>query len=202
MGLQFRPGFDGYGTRGRRKPTGGRRAVSGDRGTSKDDPALPPAAAAEASASAGAGRLRLVGAEDDRLASWRGVADAANSQAEQLLSGPTDPRWVLAARTAEVLEGPVLLPQRRERLIRLGGVLGLSVFDSNLVIAIVQDQARRGYPKHSILGQAEAQLRMVPLPRRHAWQDTFRGRRGWTMGAILAAVLAIEIALLGWLIWG
>lgn len=196
MGLQLRPGFDGYGSRGRRKASGGavgeqvRPARSGARRAPKADSGAP------------GPRLRLVGAGDARLASWRGVADASQTPAEELLAGPTDPRWVLAARTTEVLEGAVLPPQRRERLIRLGGVLGLSVFDANLVIAIVQDQARRGYPKESILGQAEGQLRMVPLPRRHTFREAFTGRKGWMMAAALTGVLVVEAALLGWLIWG
>lgn len=199
MGLQLQPGFDGYGSRGRRKTSAG--AAGQGRADAGKNSAL------RETSKAGAGRnepsLRLVGAEDTRLASWRGVEQASRpGAAEELLAGPADPRWVLAARTAEVMEGAVLPPQRRERLIRLGGVLGLSVFDANLVIAIVQDQARRGYPKESILSQAEAQLRMVPLPRRHTFREAFTGRKGWMLGAILAGILVVEMALLVWLVWG
>jgi len=62
----------------------------------------------------------------------------------QPIASPTDPRWVLALRTAEALDGAVLPPERRDRLVRLGKLLGMTPFDANLVIAIVQDQARRG----------------------------------------------------------
>lgn len=58
-----------------------------------------------------------------------------------------DPRWVFAARVASQLEGghaAVLRPERRERLVKTARLLGLRPFDAALVIALVQDAARRG----------------------------------------------------------
>lgn len=58
-----------------------------------------------------------------------------------------DPRWVLAVQVKRAIEGgraAVLPPEARERLIGLGGRLGLRPFDTNLVIAVIQDGAREG----------------------------------------------------------
>lgn len=60
---------------------------------------------------------------------------------------PTDARWVLAVRVAQLLEGgkaAVLTPDRRRRLVALAVRLGLREFDAALIIAIVQDGARDG----------------------------------------------------------
>lgn len=55
-----------------------------------------------------------------------------------------DPRRILAVRTGQALEGSLLEADRRRRLVELGRSLGLGVFDANLIIALVQDRARRG----------------------------------------------------------
>lgn len=58
-----------------------------------------------------------------------------------------DPRWVFAARAAIALRGgqaAILSPDKRRSLERLAGRMGLRPFDAALVIAIVQDAARRG----------------------------------------------------------
>jgi hypothetical protein len=56
---------------------------------------------------------------------------------------PQDPRWVLAMQTEARLQGATLTPERREQLLRSGSKMGLRPFESNLVIAIVQDRAPR-----------------------------------------------------------
>lgn len=113
----------------------------------------------------------------------------------------TDPRWVLALRVAEAMEGPILQPQRRERLIRLGQMLGLTAFDCNLVIAIIQDQARRGVspavcPRHGL-----AQLSMVPPARvRDAQQSSLSRRRAWLFALTLVGLVTLELLLIfGWI---
>lgn len=58
-----------------------------------------------------------------------------------------DPRWVLAVQVSRELQGgraAVIAPESRRRLLLVGNRLGLRDFDSNLVIAIVQDGARVG----------------------------------------------------------
>lgn len=59
----------------------------------------------------------------------------------------TDPRWVLAARTAVLLKGGqagILAPEHRRKINAMASRLGLRAFDAGLVIAIVQDSVRSG----------------------------------------------------------
>lgn len=99
--------------------------------------------------------------------------------------GATDPRWVLARRVSEAMQGAVLEPAFRDRLIRLGRVMGLNAFESNLVIAIVQDRARRGLT----IDGAVASLRMVPISGRRP-RSRWRRVAVW-VGLTLAAELLI-----------
>lgn len=58
-----------------------------------------------------------------------------------------DARLVFALRVSERLEGgraAILTPESRQRLLGLSSRMGLEPFDASLVIAIVQDAARRG----------------------------------------------------------
>ncbi|MCZ6611943.1 MAG: hypothetical protein O6941_04855 [Planctomycetota bacterium] len=57
---------------------------------------------------------------------------------------PTDPRWILAARAYTQLEDQTLTFQHRKRLLRMGRQLGVRPLQVNMIIAIVQDHARRG----------------------------------------------------------
>jgi hypothetical protein len=107
-----------------------------------------------------------------------------------------DPRWVLAVRAAESLQGDIMPPQKRRKVIQLGRVLGLSPFDSNLIIAIVQDQARRGQLQQHGPQIGAAQLSIVPLPQRARWFDALRGRLAIVTGLILAGIIAVELILL------
>lgn len=109
-----------------------------------------------------------------------------------------DPRWVFAARVASQLEGGragVLRPERRERLMRTAKMLGLRAFDASLVIALVQDSARRGEmpagyaPLSPGLGEA---LRSVPAVE--------RARDGASMRAASVGML-IGVMLAGLAIW-
>ena len=102
--------------------------------------------------------------------------------------GPTDPRWVLAVRTSQVLAGAVLRPSEREGLIEVGRVMGLTTFDSNLVISIVQDQARRGLGP----GTAANLLSMVPLRPTDG--------SGWRVARWCLAAIAIEAAVLAYVL--
>jgi hypothetical protein len=141
--------------------------------------------------------LRLVGLEP----ATHPTATAAEPVGQPLV-GATDPRWVLALRTAESLQGATLSPERRQNLLRLGRIMGLSPFDSNLVIAIVQDQARRGFASDYCPTAAAPQLSMVPLPR------AFQSRTGWRAlmplpprhMAVLAVIVATEILLVLWML--
>ncbi|BAM02707.1 hypothetical protein [Phycisphaera mikurensis] len=156
-------------------------------------PSIPPASPASPAAAdpspAGPGRpaparLRLVGRHD-------AAPGPAAALPPERVSEATDPRWVLATRTAALLEGPVLVPENRRRLLAVGAAVGLSPFDTALVIAMVQDQARRGVPLPHCPAAAEPQLRHVPRPRgrKVPWRTV-------AIGSLLA--LAAEAALAVW----
>ena len=67
----------------------------------------------------------------------------------------SDARWILAARAADAMgSGGLLGPEQRDRLLRTATRMGLRSFDANLVLAIVQDAARRG---ESPLSRASAE---------------------------------------------
>ncbi|MEM9345275.1 MAG: hypothetical protein AAGB26_01530 [Planctomycetota bacterium] len=81
------------------------------------------------------------------------------------MAGVTDPRWVLALATAQVMEGDVLPPTKRELLMQRGKSMGLSAFDCSLILAIIQDRARRGISLDQCPAVSEQQLAMIPLPQ-------------------------------------
>jgi hypothetical protein len=61
--------------------------------------------------------------------------------------GPNDARWELARQVQQSVEGgraAIIRPEVRRRLVAAGTGRGLRPFDANLVIAVVQDGARRG----------------------------------------------------------
>ena len=64
---------------------------------------------------------------------------------------------------------------------------GLSAFDANLIIAIVQDQARRGYAPAFCPTAGEPQLRMVPLPSTRPWPRARLIRVTSFFGVLIAA---------------
>lgn len=106
--------------------------------------------------------LRLVGdhVEPRVQAAHREQPVWAENQSAAKLSA-MDARWVLAARTSQVLEGgraALLAPDKRRLLVRLGTAMGLRAFDSALVIAIAQDAARAGEP---LTRSAQDRLAMV-----------------------------------------
>lgn len=136
-------------------------------------------------------RLRLVGIPAD----GRGADQPAPPPP---ITDMADPRWVLALRTAGQLEGAVLPPDRRDNLLRLARVMGLTVFDANLIIAIVQDQARRGKRSAECVQAGEPQLRMILRPTMPPWWSSLTTPR--TQVTLLAAVLlTAEMVMLWWL---
>ena len=136
--------------------------------------------------------LHLVGTDVDT------VPRSAQSHTRPITEA-SDPRWVLALRTAELLEGTILTPEKRQRLIRTGRLMGLNVFDCNLVIAIVQDQARRGHSPSDCPAAGVSQLAMVPLPHHAGILAQLRQRPGLLVGGIVVTMILAELALLRWL---
>lgn len=112
----------------------------------------------------------------------------------QAIRGTADPRWVLAVRASEQLQGATLTPPSRDRLVRMAQTLGLTAFDAHLIIAVVQDQARRGYAPSFCPTAGEPQLRMVPLPAPRPWPWP----RVLRVTLIFSTLLALEIVAVRW----
>ena len=102
-------------------------------------------------------------------------------------------------RTAESLQGSILGPEKRQRLIKLGKILGLTAFDANLVIAIVQDQARRGHAPSLCPSAGEGQLAMVPLPRPGESDAEKRVRRIGVITGVIMLLVGLEMMILKWI---
>lgn len=96
-----------------------------------------------------------------------------------------DVRRIFSIRVAHSLEGgraAILTPDNRRRLVSDARRAGLRAFDANLIIAIVQDSARRGEPPH-----ARATDRLLDLiPSRHTRDE----RQLLIQRLIIAAIIA------------
>jgi hypothetical protein len=111
---------------------------------------------------------------------------ATDRPIEPALLEADDPRWVLALRVREQMQGPMLTPDARQRLEQLGRTLGLTPFEANLVMAIVQDQARHG-------GDLQAAApSLVMVPQHNKQQRVNR----WNVAAWVLVLLGIEAAIL------
>lgn len=142
-------------------------------------------------------RLRLAGTSRAIAAVRQADREARQKAEEAQLTGSSDPRWVLAVRVGQELEGTLLRPERREKLIQMGKLLGLSPFDANLIIAIVQDQARRGYEPSYCPTAGEKQLAMIPLPSaRQRLNGRLANRRLLIIMSIVTGFVTLELLLL------
>ena len=88
---------------------------------------------------------------------------------------PADPRWTLATQTQKELVGCAINPTKRSNLLRLATNIGLRQFDANLIIAIVQDQARQSSKINNHQNnqtQLANRLRIVPISPTSTTQKT------------------------------
>ena len=126
-----------------------------------------------------------------KLAVAEEVLRARESTRQRSLD-PEDPRWMLACATRDALQGAVLTFENRRKVLLLAQRVGIRAFDANLIVAIVQDRARRGEP----IDQVAEAITVIPKPappRRSL-------APAWTWAAaILVAVLA-DALLIGWLV--
>ena len=115
---------------------------------------------------------------ENRLASGSSHFDA--SALEEIAS----PHLVLAGRIAASLDGAVLPPERRQDLLRFSKSIGVREFDASLVIAVIQDRARRGEPNgrhrrpardhlrpRTIVGTWKSRIRDAGCRTRHRHRD-------------------------------
>jgi hypothetical protein len=112
------------------------------------------------------------------------------------IAGATDPRWVLAVATAQLMEGDVLPPHKREALMTKGKAMGLTAFDCSLILATIQDRARRGIPLDECPAQSASQLALIPPPPVRTFKSILGEHPTRTL-AIAAGVILIQ-ALLIW----
>lgn len=108
----------------------------------------------------------------------------------------TDVRWILATKAAQAIEGgraALLRPEARKRLLSEARSMGLRPFDANLVLAIVQDQARIG---GSMRADQLAQRVVIVPPGDRAPTGpinpgtTSTGSRLWLLAVILISLAA------------
>lgn len=110
-----------------------------------------------------------------------------------------DARWVFAVRVRREIQGGVAAiidPVARKRLLKLSNRLGLRDFDANLIIAIVQDDARR-FPSALPVPSPEshASLRLVRpsvIPSEQPSALAVLAR--WSAAVGLAGVMAFAAA--------
>lgn len=145
-----------------------------------------------------------------RLTSYGEPALRPRSVADPIQDA-NDPRWVLAHRTSALLRGGQLPPEAQRQLVALAQRLGLSAFAARLVMAIVQEQARRGF---SIQGFPETLLAALarvprycppaaaaslPCPPRAPAKASGQNRL-WPAAATAAMVLGAQFLLI-WYLW-
>lgn len=160
-------------------------------------------------------QLRLVGGNDEPTLSPRADAAALNPDQRAVIkenrlaahAGPIDrdmvdvrdPRWVLAMQTQTRLQGAMLTPERRDELLSSGKKLGLRPFETNLVIAVVQDQARQQRPLHmaeptiGVIGVKHVQRKAVA--KRRERESAAR----WLVAAVGGAI-ALAVVMIRWLL--
>lgn len=155
------------------------------------------------SAAASQPNLRLAGAKADPqwVEAQRARLDVIKENrlaAHAAGLDPHDPRWILAMQTQARLQGATLTSDRRDQLMRSGKRLGMRPFETNLIIAIVQDRARIGQP----VATAQPTLRLmrdIEAPAQAAPQRDV----GWTRWfAAIAAAMAVAGLMLRWLAAG
>lgn len=138
--------------------------------------------------------LRLVGVKEagPEHRGRQAVAAENRDAAAKPDLDPTDPRWVLAVRAYTQLEGSALTFDRRERLMRSARCMGVRPFDASMILAIVQDRARRG----GSLSDAASTVAMLEpaVPRR----DTNAVIVRW-VAAVASAAIATTL-LIQWVI--
>lgn len=132
--------------------------------------------------------LRAAPKMRDASQSERAVArEMRSAAANQPALDPTDPRWVVAARAYSQLEGSTMTPERRARVLDSARKLGVQPFEANLIIALVQDQRRRGRTLHD----AAPALRLIPQNDRSSARPSQSSILGlWIAAAAAAAVFA------------
>jgi hypothetical protein len=117
----------------------------------------------------------------------------ARESTRQNTLDPTDPRWAIACATRDALQGSVLTYENRRKVMLLAQRVGIRPFDANLIVAIVQDRARRGEP----IEDAADALSVIPKPSARPR----RAATAWIWAAAILVAILVDAVLIGWLIF-
>lgn len=111
------------------------------------------------------------------------------------ITRPEDPRWVLALQAHTKLEGGrigAISPEHRESLVGMGRTLGLRPFDVQLIIAIVQDNARQGFDTLSAsAAQRLSCVHRVPTESVRSFQIVMMLLASLALGILGAAMFVV-----------
>lgn len=97
---------------------------------------------------------------DGRVSAARRASVGAENRSATTLT-PDDARLITAKLAAEAIEGgraAIIRPEVRRRLVATATGMGLRPFDANLVIAIVQDDARTGAGPAGLASRVRASI--------------------------------------------
>jgi hypothetical protein len=121
----------------------------------------------------------------DERAARTAVAMENRAARHNLGLNPLDPRWVVAVRAYSQLQGTTLTPERRRHVQQTARLMGVRPFETNVIIALGQDAARRKLPLAEAWGAVDA-ARPAPdvrEPHRARWAIALAG--GLLLGAML-----------------
>ena len=85
-----------------------------------------------------------------RRARLREAIAAENRASARYGPLPTDPNVLLASEIASRMEGCVMPASAREDILDQAGRMGIRRFDASLLMALLQDRARRGEALHGL----------------------------------------------------
>jgi hypothetical protein len=123
-----------------------------------------------------------------------------NRQAATLT--PSEAREILTARVAELIQGgraAILTPEHRARAVRIARMLGVRDFDAQLVIAVVQDRARRGEIESGQTGLSPATVAQAPLRARRRLLPESGTIALLQLAAALMLAAALLLGVMNWL---
>ena len=99
-----------------------------------------------------------------------------------------------------MMQGLVLPPHKRETLMAQGKSMGLSPFDCSLILAVIQDRARRGIDLDGCPAASESQLALIPLPPMRSFKSAL-GSHPKRVALIAGGLLALQVLLI-WIMLG
>lgn len=136
--------------------------------------------------------LELIGAR--RVHQRQAHQSIAGENRASARSGPlpTDARIAVISETVRRLQGSLLVSEDRRAVLQLAKRLGLRAFDANLLVAVVQDRARRGESVAS-----------ATLPgRRDACAAASNRWNSWRWIAATLASVGLAVLAANWLLGG